>query len=509
MTGIRGWFRQLCRHDDAPDASIVDSLHRLVDEAVHGRRHAFDDLVRALFRVVTDAVLAERALNVLAMAGPKVWIDLDPSVRTWMDGSRLTKASAVHQMSNPLAVALAACARDGRARRRAVGHPAMRTDVRLFPVLAIRTTDWAEPVRERALNVLGEVLARADAATLVAVVPVSVRLGGRGRGGRIMEMVRDALRRADDETLRLVRGCADLRGRRLAFDVALEAGRMDRRQLTAAALRESDIISRTRCAQLLAAQAIARDQPDLVAELLAATSARVRVEALTALVRLGRTEHGAGFLGDDAAMVRLTAQWAVRRGGGDPAELYRRRLAGSGSRGLLAGLGDCGTSADAGLVVPYLRDARPRVRAEAVRTLRRLDAEVDVAALLEDPAPMVVRNVVDTLRASGGGVPVERLWALLGAGRPRHVRRAAHRLLARRDAWARIKADLLLAGDPDELLSGHARADLDNWCRRDLAHTYHRCPAELRRELEDLLTGVEAAVGSENARLLHWLLRTG
>ncbi|GGL53812.1 hypothetical protein GCM10014719_63900 [Planomonospora parontospora subsp. antibiotica] len=50
--------------------------------------------------------------------------------------------------------------------------------------------------------------------------------------------------------------------------------------------------------------------------------------------------------------------------------------------------------ADADLVLPYLRDPRPRVRAEAVRTLRRLGARVDVSAVLEDPAPVKVRGKV-------------------------------------------------------------------------------------------------------------------
>lgn len=96
-------------------------------------------------------------------------------------------------------------------------------------------------------------------------------------------------------------------------------------------------------------------------------------------------------------MLRLTAQWAVRRDRGDSAALYRQRLAtpaALGARGLLAGLGDCGTPADAGLVSPYLRDPRPRVRAEAVRALRRLGASADLSGLLEDPAPVVVRQVV-------------------------------------------------------------------------------------------------------------------
>jgi hypothetical protein len=205
-----------------------------------------------------------------------------------------------------------------------------------------------------ALRVLGDVLADADATALLGIV----------------------------------RGCADLRGRRFVFDVSLEAGRMNPRQLATASLHESDIISRTRCAEALAARAIARNQPELMEEFLAGTSARVRVTALTTLVRLGHPQPGLRFLDDDASMVRLTTQ----------------------------------------------------------RTLRRLDAKADVVALLQDPAPVVVRNVVGLLRASSSKAPVERLWVLLGdADRPRQVRDAARLLLADRNAWTRIKADLLLS----------------------------------------------------------------
>ncbi|MCG5219306.1 HEAT repeat domain-containing protein [Streptosporangium soli] len=493
---------------------VVDSIERLVLTSAEGRRAAFDDLASALFGVVSDVRLAERALDVLTAAGPTVWIELDSALRPWLYGHRdprITPAPAVRRMSNPLAVALAACSRDGRQREEGIRHPLMATDVRLLPVLVVRTVDWAAAVQRQALRVLSEVLSRSDAAVLQAVVPVAVRLGDRRRGNPATELVRQALLRADDDTLSAVRRCEDLRGRRFAFEVSLRAERMDRRQLAAAARHESDIISRTRCAEALAAQAVTGNQPELMEELLDAGSARVRVEALTTLVRFGRTDFGPRYLGDHASMVRLTAQWSVRRAGGDPAELYRRLLAAPadrGSRGLLAGLGDCGTRADAELVLPYLRDPRPRVRAEAVHTLRRLGAQIDVADLLEDPAPVVVRNVLTTLRAAGPNVLVERLWALLGDDHPRHVRQAAHRLLADRDAWTRVRADLLLAVDPDEALSLRARTDLSSWCAHDSSSIYSACPAGLRDELEDLLSTAEERVGVANARLLRWLIRT-
>ncbi|GIH96786.1 HEAT repeat domain-containing protein [Planobispora siamensis] len=515
MAGIKDPFRRLTGHREMPGEPIVDSVHRLVLAGERGGRSVFDELAGALLAVVSDADLAEQVLDVLTEADPKVWIELDAVLRSWRYGyrdPRIAPSRVIGKADDPLAVMLAACDRSGYERERALGHPIMRTDVRLFPVLVVRTVDWVGAVRDRALQILEEALSNADAAALQAVVPVAVRLGERQRGHSLTELVRHALVRAGDETLSTVRRSEDLRTRRFAFEVTLQAGRMDREQLLEAALHEPDVISRTRCARALSAEAIADDRPEIMQRLLEGTSARVRVEALTALVRLGHTDAGPRFLADDASLMRLTAQWAVRRAGGDPAEHYRRHLSAPavhGTRGLLAGLGDCGGPADADLVLPHLRDPRPRVRAEAVRTLRRLGARIDVTAMLEDPAPAVVRSVVTTLRASGPDAPVERLWELLDAGHPRHVRQAAHRLLADRNAWTRIRADLLLAGDVDEVLSRRARADLAVWCARDAVRVYQKCPDELRGELEGLLSAAGEAVDQDDARLLRWLIQTG
>ncbi|MFC7590005.1 hypothetical protein ACFQYP_44710 [Nonomuraea antimicrobica] len=487
---------------------LVESIHRLAEETGRGRRHAADNLAAALTLAVTDAVLADQATDVLAAANPAIWLDLDIALRRRDDRNRTVDRSPL-----PLALVLTACARRGRKREWAVRHPVMRDDLRPLPVLLVRSTDWAEAVRAPALKVLREVLTDGNvpATALASAASVAVRLADRVRGGPALDLVCDALVRAGDDTLDGVRACADPRGRRYAFDVVLRAGRMDHGRLVAAARHEPDSVIRTRCATELAEQAVAQDRPELAEEILDGTSAAGRVQALTALVRLGHTRHASRFLDDVTGMVRLTAQWGLRRAGGDPAELYRRRVENGGAtRGLLAGLGDCGARADGALVEPYLRDPRPRVRAEAVRTLRRLGARADVAALLGDPAPVVVRNVVTTLLADGPGVPVERLWALCAAGRPRHVRVAAYRLLARRDAWSRIHAGLRLVSDPDETLRGLAHADLTLWCRADVATAYRRpCPAALREKLVDLTRTAAEALGAESTRLLLWSLRDG
>ncbi|WP_214409292.1 HEAT repeat domain-containing protein [Sphaerisporangium fuscum] len=556
MSRLRDLFRRPAGRREADGERVLDSMRRLVERSARGGRHTFDELARVAFTAVVDDELADRALDTLAGAGPGLWIALDPGIRPWAYGfagdPHVERAATVLGMRTPLAVALAACVRNGRDRERAVRHPLMRADARLLPVLVIRGTDWADQVREAALRVLAEVLADPGPAALTAAVPVAVRLGDRARAEPVTGMIRDALLRASDDTLDEVRRCGDRRARRQVYEVLLPAGRLDTSRLLTAALHDPDVVVQTRCAGALAAKALAgggsetpgdhrsgvgevsedqapvpgesggrarppgrvRDWTAPLEELLQRGSAGVRTEALTALVRLGHAEPALGFLADPASRVRLTAQWGVRRGGGDPAEPYRRRLSASttgspvrGARELLAGLGDCGGREDAALVRPYLRDPRPRVRAEAVRTLLRLGDTAGLAVLLEDPAPVVVRNVVEALRGSDERFPTRRLRALLAPGRPRHVRLAAYRLLRERDAWTRVEADLLLVTDQDETLKDRARTDLATWFAKDAARQFMRGPDRVRGDLEALLPGAEPIVGAETVRLLRLLVR--
>ncbi|WP_345365055.1 HEAT repeat domain-containing protein [Actinoallomurus liliacearum] len=113
--------------------------------------------------------------------------------------------------------------------------------------------------------------------------------------------------------------------------------------------------------------------------------------------------------------MRATAQWAVRREGRDPAVLYREALATDPAAGrirtLVAGLGECGTRQDIDLLLPFLEHPSPRVRAEAVRAVRRLGVSLArIAPMLADPAPVVVRAVGKALRTEPDAVPTARLW---------------------------------------------------------------------------------------------------
>ncbi|WP_157530361.1 hypothetical protein [Microtetraspora niveoalba] len=502
------WFRRRIR--PLPRARTpLDVVPGLVARAEAGHPHAFHDLCEGLLGAAAEPTCAGRALDALTASRPTLWLDLDLALRApWYDYMRPARRPGTSRGWEPgttLDVALRASSHDGYEREQAVRHDAMRTDFRLLPVLVIRAADWVDEVRIAALETLRLVLAD-PAADLLAALPIAVRLGDRRRGGPALAEVRAALLRADDGTSARARGCADPRARRFAYRVSLDSGRLRETDLMAAALGESDAVSRVWCAEAVGRM----DRPDLLERLLTGRSARVRAVALTGLVRLGRPEHGARFLDDRSTVVRLTAQWAVRRAGGDPAQTCRALLAarpGARVAGLIAGLGDCGGGGDAGLVRPYLADPRPAVRAEAVRALLRLGAPVDLIPMLGDPAPAVVWRAVTGLRRSG--VPADRLWPLLGPGLPRHVRQAAHRLLTGVDTWTRLKADLTLMGDTDESLRRRARADLVMWRADGAATMYTSPPRQLADELAALIDAAEASLGQREAAELRWFLSVG
>ncbi|MEU8060052.1 HEAT repeat domain-containing protein [Microbispora bryophytorum] len=102
--------------------------------------------------------------------------------------------------------------------------------------------------------------------------------------------------------------------------------------------------------------------------------------------------------------MRATAQWAVRRAGRSPAAIYRSAPAADSPvgrvRALVAGLGECGTHQDVDVLLPFLEHPSPRVRAEAVRAVRRLGGPLTrIAGMLADSAPVVVRAVKRALRS--------------------------------------------------------------------------------------------------------------
>ncbi|MEV6355396.1 hypothetical protein [Streptomyces hydrogenans] len=356
--------------------------------------------------------------RVLDVTRPEAWAALDEGVRRavvhggdrehgWLTGTRgpgwrglwQRAAHRVRETPTEAQLALALCDPDGRIREAALPHAAGRPE--LLPLVAVRATDWAEPVRERALALLREALPAASHETLAVTAPVILRLGGRLRGGEAVELLDGLLRDGPPARVTaLLLGCRDAATRRAALAVVLDLGLYDGLGLALVAAGDHDPVVQERAAS----GALAAADPDATLPvLLGARSGRVRAAGVTALRGAGRHGEAEPYLYDRSGRTRACARWVVRQGGGDPVALYRAACAAPEPpvRAPL-GLGECGSL---GVDAPALRELtghpEGRVRASAVAGLRLLDAvePARMRALLDDPEPAVVREARRALRS--------------------------------------------------------------------------------------------------------------
>jgi hypothetical protein len=406
-------------------------------------------------------------LDVLAAGDVRRWVEFDVAVRRAWWVRRDLKPSGRPSRAE---LAITACHGNGRLREAAVERLAVSTDPEALPLLLIRCVDWVRPIRDLARSL---VLPKLDEPAFRAMLPLIGVLRRRQvddwmttlfRQALTPRLLDDALAVADRETRRWVHGEA--------------IGLLSRERLLDISLRDQDFVVRARCGTALL------DRGECVEELLAGGAPKVRMRALTL------AGHAEAYLADPASAVRSMAQALVRKAGGNPAAHYRALPV---SFGMLAGLGETGTSEDAGLLERHLTDERPRIRRAAVRGLRRIAPEsTAVPPLLTDPSPAVTRQVVAFLR--GQFVDVSTLQGLLAADRPLHTRRAAAALLRDRDTWTRLHTDLTLLGDPD--LADEARQDIYAW-QDHVTGVYTKPPAGRRIEMEVLCDQLEPALARE------------
>lgn len=417
--------------------------------------------------------------DVLDVEDPEAWLALDQGVRAdgwyyppdvtprWEQARGGRALTAALRGSEPLGaplLVLALCHRDGRIRERALTeadrHPVV------LPLVVVRCADWVGPVRDRARARLAQDI---DEGTAVALAPLALRIGRRHRGAFAVDLIGDVLRRAPRERLLPLFAHTDRAVRRFAYRIAVEERRLSPVELARTAARDEDIVVRNLCAEAALAAVAPDAYEDVLEPLLVARDPRARSVGVTALRRAGRPERAERFLADRSALVRACARYVVRQAGGDPSAWYRERCAEAGDPAVppaaVIGLAECGERADAELLWPLTAHPVAAVRARAVAGLRALDV-TDVprlAALLDDPAPGVVREVTQALAPSARALDVERLTRGLDPGRPRHVRVSAFRLLTAHDGLVRLRAAVALLDDPDEKVRHWARQSVQRW----------------------------------------------
>ncbi|WP_336111972.1 hypothetical protein [Streptomyces sp. PTD9-10] len=425
---------------------------------------------RAARRLAEGAVLRD----VIDTSDPSAWLGLDEQVRAeewyfppyvapaWEETAGGRSLTAALRAGGPLTegqLALALCHRDGRIRHRALGRVAGFPA--LLPLVAVRCTDWAQPVRDRARERFAEAL---DAEAAARLAPLVRRLADRHRGDFALGLLGEVLRQAPGERLAPLLVSPDRAVRRFAYRLSVEEGLLSPAELARAAARDDDAVVQSLCADAALAAVGEADAEEVLGALLGARSPRARSAGVTALRRLERPGPAVGFLADRSALVRACARYVVRQNGTDPLPWYRDRCADPGDPalppGAAIGLAECGTHADAALLWPLLDHPVPGVRARAVAGLRTLDVTdlPRMRRLLDDPAPGVVGEATLALLPSAGLLPEPWLAERLAAGRPRWVRVSAYRLLDARGGVVRLRAAVALLGDTDERL--RTRAEL-------------------------------------------------
>lgn len=388
----------------------------------------------------------------IELGEPLAWLRLDEALR------RESYAPS-GLVASRLAIEL--CHRDGRIREAALEQVA--GDPGLLPLLVVRCGDWVGQVRERARELLAEAL---DMDTAVALAPLILLFGRRGRGAFAIDLLDEVLRRASREQLAPLLTRADRAVRRHAHRLAVEEGLLSPAELARAAARDPDTVVQILCADAALAAVVKTGGYDEVLEpLLGARNPRARATGVTALRAAGLPERAEGFLGDRSGVVRACARYVVRQGGGDPLALYRGWCSGGDPLpGAVIGLAECGERRDAALLWPLVSHPAAAVRARALGGLRTLDV-VDVPRmlpLLDDPAPGVVREATLALLPSADLVPDEWLTERLADG-PRAMRVGAFRLLDARGGIVRLRAAVTVLDDPDERLRAWGAQVVQRW----------------------------------------------
>lgn len=479
----------------AGEDTLVDQVGDLVRFTLTDDRYAPRRAVRFLQHIPADcdAATMHAIDEVLADADPRFWLALENARRSlWQplpDAERTAPAArerpdAPDNVPVPVPTWLVrAVFADGRVRQQAVEALAASGSRAALPVLALRSADWVQQVRKPARDAVRAALDDdADGSRLADVAPVALLIAARLQARWLAEDVLARLSGSHGGPAleRLVHG-SDRRTRRIAFDVLRDTGRLDLERALEPALRDRDIVVRTRCAAhaaRLARTAGTTDALSAMRLMFASRTPLVRAEALSALFHLGASDEVTAALTDRSFLVRGAARFHLRPRGIDFPSMYRSLLHTADATtapaviAAFAEVVDTAHGAADDVLAPLLDHPEARVRASALKALRSgpvgIDADLLLGLVERDPSPAVRRVVIKVLLDRHPGLDSARLLDLLNPARPAPVRLAARTLLAGLgDAW-RVAVDVSLLADADATVATTAKADLLLLLRRSL-----------------------------------------
>lgn len=451
--------------------SASPSLQSAVQRATVGAKKDADAAGRLLLAIPADAgdaAMAE-AEAILATADPRFWVALE-NARDWLYWESDGPVSGPVASDSLPALLVKALMADGRVREPAVRLLAEAQSGAALPVLGLRAADWVPIVRDVARQaILRRLEGDPDGAALAALAPMAFLVAGRQQGRWLVDEVTRRLRAAaGGPVVSQLLAAPDTELRRAAYQVLTDAGELTLEQAVLAAVRDRDIVIRSRSAAYAARLAVETGSLTAAHRLLASRTPLVRAEALQALNRLGDLDAVRSALVDRSSLVRGTARFYLRPHGVDFSEVYRLRLGEGGGEvtpGTVAGLVEVGSAEDTELFWSLVGHPRPRVRVEALRGLQAFAPAIDgddlLALVVDDPSAAVARQAEAVIAARDVVLDTDRLLDLLDSAQPVPVRLAAHRLLAARDTAWRLAVDVMLLADAEPEVANYARHDVN------------------------------------------------
>ncbi len=401
---------------------------------------------------------------------PRQWTRLDPK-RLGSALSRFPDSSA--------ALILSMSHSSGFVREAAMKHPRAPLTGAALPIVCVRLRDWVPQVRAAALTCWLQLLSTAELPDLVALLPLTLRLGELAAtaelDGGLLRM-HERLAEGEARGFELGSRAPDPVVRRHCFERLLTLG-AGPGHLADAALRDPDPLVQEWALRGPTEAMPAAARRELLERAAGSKRARVQVRALQLLWRLD-PEAARPFLEEallaPSATVREFAVWALEGSGVlDAAEFYRNMLAdlrGRARVSAVAELGRRGTATDAELVTELLEDeSGPRAYAAALRALGELSpgtARQYAADAIRSDARRVARAGRDLMLRDAEGVPCRDLVQVVGTAGAEHSRLYALAVLRRRcGKWLHLTVvlELLLQGGEPRMRV--ARDGLREWLR--------------------------------------------
>ncbi|MGW0798124.1 hypothetical protein [Streptomyces sp. NPDC002692] len=235
-------------------------------------------------------VALDRALNA---ANPDSWVRLDLAVRelarqqrellhsnaspsgrrlNWPPNAALPTVTWQHTPDDA-ELALALCHPDGRIREAALDHAEERPA--LLPLVVIRCTDWASPVRDQARALLS----KTPPHRLAAHAALTLRISRRPQGRFAQELLTEALHAGPAAQAEALLDSDDRATARLAYRIAVERRLLTAARLAQTAARHHDVVVQDLCAEAAVAtltEGSSDDFSNVVMPLLKSRQPRIR-----------------------------------------------------------------------------------------------------------------------------------------------------------------------------------------------------------------------------------------